>query len=353
MRSFLYNLATDKSRGFIPAAIKIFLLLLSFLYGGIALSLAFFFRLRPVRLPCRVISVGNITLGGTGKTAIVEFISRYLRDKGHKIAILSRGYKKTSEGSGDYKAVGDEPYMLSRNLGNIAVIVNRDRIKGAQEAFREQGADTVILDDGFQQWKIKKDLEIVAVDAVNPFGNRHLLPRGILREPLSSLRRSDIFLLTKVDLNPQYHKLRDFLARLNPGALIVDSIHRPVGFYPLGNNQELSGPDALKGETAALVSGIGDPDSFEALVKSLGINVGLSLRFPDHHNYSAQDVKDIILQSRKKNIAKIITTEKDAVRLLPEDAANQQMRFFVLRIALKITVNEEGFCARLLKLYSL
>jgi tetraacyldisaccharide 4'-kinase len=248
--------------------------------------------------------------------------------------------------------MGDEPYMLSRNLRGIPVIVSVDRAKGAKEAIGEYGVDTVVLDDGFQQWSIKKDAEIVAIDTLNPFGNRYLLPRGILREPLSSLKRADIFVLTKVDLSHDYLKAKNFLARLNPKALIVESIHIPLGFYRLGNDQELFRLETLKDENVTLVSGIGSPDSFEALVKSLGINVGLSLRFPDHHHYSKRDLEDIVRQSKDRSIARIVTTEKDAARFLQQEEINYGLQVFVLRIALKITKNEEGFCNRLLKLYS-
>jgi tetraacyldisaccharide 4'-kinase len=357
MRSFLYRLATDKSRGFIPAVIKLFLWGLSLFYGLAVRFLAFFHGLKVYCLPCKVISVGNITLGGTGKTVIVEFISRYLREKGHNVAVLSRGYKRQIGGSGaatgDYKSMGDEPYMLSRNLKGIPVIVGVDRVKGAEEAIARYGVDTVVLDDGFQQWKIKKDAEIVAIDTLNPFGNRYLLPRGILRQPLSSLKRADIFVLTRVDLSPDYLKTKDFLARLNPRALIVESTHNPLGFYKLGNDRELFRPETLKDENVTLVSGIGSPDSFEVLVRSLGINIGLSLRFPDHHHYSKRDLEDIVRQSEDRRIARIVTTEKDAVRFPQQEEINYGLQVFVLRIALEITKNEERFCNRLLKLYSL
>ncbi|MEI6631553.1 MAG: tetraacyldisaccharide 4'-kinase [bacterium] len=347
MRSYLYTIATGKSKGFIPAIIKLLLLPLSLIYGLVVRFLAFFYTLRSYRLPCKVISIGNITLGGTGKTVLVEFVSRYLKEKGHKVAILSRGYKRS-----DACSLGDEPYMLKRQLEDIPVIVNPDRIKAAEEAVRDYGVDTVVLDDGFQQWRIKKDLEIVLVDATEPFGNGRLLPAGILRQPLSALRQADILFLSKVDLSPGYLKAKDFLSRINPGALIFESIHKPLGFYGLGNNQELFRPEAFKAETVALISGIGSPDSFEGLIKGLGINIGLSFRFPDHHHYSEEELRGLIRQAKEKNITKIITTEKDAVRIISLGPVDYGLPIFVLRIALKIIENEEGFCNRLLKLYS-
>jgi len=357
MRYFLYSLATDKSRGFIPGVIKLFLSGASFFYSLVVRLLAFFYRLNSHRLPCKVISIGNITLGGTGKTVLAEFVSRYLQGKSRKVAVLSRGYKRQAgdcpADSGSYASMGDEPFMLSRKLGNIPVIVGADRVKSAQKAIKDYGTDTVILDDGFQQWRIKKDLEIVVIDTLNPFGNRRLLPRGILRQPLSALRGADIFVLTKVNLSPQYQELKDFLSRINQDALIVESVHRPLGFYRLDGEGQPLKPEALRGERVTLFSGIGDPDSFEALAKSLGINVGLSLRFPDHHHYSEGDLQDIVRRSKASGITRIITTEKDAIRLPHNKEAEYGVQFLFLGITLKITKNEEGFCARLLKLYSL
>jgi tetraacyldisaccharide 4'-kinase len=157
--------------------------------------------------------------------------------------------------------------------------------------------------------------------------------------------------LTKVDLSAEYLKTKDYLSCLNPGALIVESIHSPIGFYSLGSNRELLKPEAFEGETVALFSGIASPDSFEDLIRGLGINIGLSLRFEDHHHYSRKELEDIFRQVQEKSITRIITTEKDASRLPYQEDINYGLQVFVLRIALRIIENEEGFCNRLLKLY--
>lgn len=344
MREYLYRLATDREKGVIPGFLKFFLLILSFFYSLIIRSLAFCSRLKLSYLDCRVISVGNITLGGTGKTALVEYIARYLKENGCKIAILSRGYKRMKP------SMGDEPYMLSKNLGDIPVIVSADRVRAAKQAIEIHHADNVVLDDGFQQWRIKKDLEIVTVNAAEVFGNRRVIPRGIMREPLSGLKRADIFVLTKADLNPDTQEIKDFLKRINPPALIVESVHSPAGFYKLGESEEILNADALKGKTAALFSGIGDPDSFESLIKRMGIEIGLSFRFPDHYNYSEKDLDNIIRESEKKNISTVITTEKDAARILASFPSHGRASVFVLRIELKVIRNEEEFRRRLLGL---
>jgi len=356
MRKFLYNLATDKYKGLIPGLFKAFLSFLSLIYNLVVRGLIFFYQLNPCRLNCKVISVGNITLGGTGKTSLVVFIARYLKKEGRKVVILSRGYKKP-DGAGkaeknEFKILGDEPCMLKNALKDIPVLVDPDRIRSSKLAIHNYGADTVLLDDGFQQWKIKKDLEIVTIDLSNPFGNQHLLPRGILREPLSSLKRADIFVLTKTNLNPDIQDIKDFLSSINPHALIVESIHHPLGFYELNKKDELLGIEVLRGKTVSLLCGIGDPYSFENLMISLGINIGLSFVFPDHHPYSKKDLENIARESKKKNIDIIVTTEKDAVRIPQLLSCNFQQAIFALRIELKITKNEQEFYNRLLQLYT-
>ena len=356
MLRYLYNLATDRYNGNLAGMVKFFLYLLSFVYGLIVRALIFIYRIRPNRLNCKVISIGNITLGGTGKTSLVELIARYLKEEGHKVAILSRGYKKTARSlqstAHSQAKMGDEPYMLKMNLKDVPVVVGADRIRAANLAIRDYGVDTVILDDGFQQWRIKKDLEIVTIDATHPFGNRNLLPRGILREPLSSLKRADVFVLTKTNINPDTQGIKDFLSALNPQSLIAESMHMPLGFYRLGIAEDLLKIDALKAKSVTLLSGIGDPASFEKLIEGIGINIGLAFRFPDHHPYSQKELEDIIQKSQKKNIDTIVTTEKDAVKLQQLPITNYQLPIFVLRITLAITKNEQGFYNRLLQLYS-
>jgi len=358
MLYYLYNLATDRHKGLVARIVKSFLCCLSLVYGLGVRVLIFIYHLKPYHLSCKVISVGNITLGGTGKTSLVSLIAQYLKQKGHKVAILSRGYKRkiTNHQSPitNYQNMGDEPYMLKMNLKDVPVVVDTDRIRAAKLAIRDYGTDTVILDDGLQQWRIKKDLEIVTIDATCPFGNQKLIPRGILREPLSSLKRADVFILTKTNLNPDNQDIKDFLSSINPRSLIVESTHSPLGFYRLGERDEFLRLEALTGETATLISGIADPDSFESLIASLGIIIGLAFRFPDHHNYTKEELDKIVKNSKDKSIGTIITTEKDAVRLLPYllPTAYYLLNFLVLRIELKITKDEQEFYNRLLRLYS-
>ncbi|MDD5432869.1 MAG: tetraacyldisaccharide 4'-kinase [Candidatus Omnitrophica bacterium] len=357
MKEYLYNLATDKNRGFFPEIAKLFLAVLSLIYALIV-RLTVYFKLRNQHvLGCKVISVGNITMGGTGKTTLVELIVKYLKSKDKRIAILTRGYKrgvqvKRQENNDSYESMGDEPYMLQSKFKDLPVIVDKNRVRSALRAIRDFKVDTVVLDDGFQQWGIKKDLEIVAIDSVQAFGNQKVLPRGILREPLSSLKRADIFVLTKTDLCLNLENTLNILGRINPQALIVESIHEPLGFYELREPGKLLSVDFLKGEKVSLFSGIGDPGSFERMVDRLGIDIGQTFRFNDHHAYSEADLKKIISESKNKGIFNIITTQKDAVRLLSFNLSDERLRIFVLLIGIKIIKNEERFYSRLFKLYS-
>lgn len=352
MQGHLYNLVTDKYKGIIPLVIRLFLFILSLIYGLVIRVLIFFRHISAYRLNARVISVGNITLGGTGKTILVEYIANHLKQQGRKVAILTRGYKRKIT---DYKTMPDEPRMLTKKLEDIPVIVDANRIRAGNQAINKYGADTLILDDGFQQWKIKKDLEIVTMDATCPFGNQYLIPRGELREPISSLRRADVFVLTKTNLNTDIDALKEFLSKLNPKAGIIESSHKPVCFYNLYKPEELQDADIFKGKTVTLFSGIASPDSFENLIRGLGINIGLSFRFADHYPYKKEDLDKIIKSSEEKNIDAIITTEKDAVRVydvLPLEKAVYSSQVFVLKISLVIK-DEQGFRNRLLQLYPL
>ncbi len=345
MTGYLYNLATDKHKGFVSAILKLGLFILSCAYGLVIRFLILFNRLRIYKLGAVVISVGNITLGGTGKTVIVEYICRFLRENNRKVSVLSRGYKIS------HKAIADEPGMLQAKLKDVPVLVDLDRIRSGNLAIINYSADTLVLDDGFQQWRIEKDLDIVVIDATNPFGNNHMIPRGILREPLSSLKRASVFVLTKVNFSSQIESTVDFLRKINPSAEVFESLHKPVGFYSMSKPQELLSPERLKGKTAALLCGIGDPSSFEKIIVSLGVNVGLSFRFPDHYNYTQKDLDEIAKKISNKGIDTIITTEKDTARLRSFQLSAFSFQLLVLRITLAIK-DEQGFRNRLLSLYS-
>ncbi|MDP2905118.1 MAG: tetraacyldisaccharide 4'-kinase [Candidatus Omnitrophota bacterium] len=344
---YFFSLATEKRRGLVASVVKAFLFIFSLIYGLVAWALIFLKRRNPCRLSCKVISVGNLTLGGTGKTTTVEFVARYLTEQGRKVAVLSRGRTGAQN-------LGDEPAMLSKKLEGVPVIADTDRIRGARRAIAEHGADTVILDDGLQQWHIEKDLEIVTIDAGCPFGNGYLLPRGILRQPLSSLSQPGVFVLTKINLYPDTRKIKDTLARFYPSAQVIEALHQPMGFYELSQPQRRLPVDALAGQPVALFSGIGDPGSFEKLTSGLGAKVELSLRFGDHHHYTAADLEKISMAAKDKNINVLITTEKDAARFYDIRSTISDLRILVLQIQLGFKDDgKDRFYNRLRALYSL
>jgi len=357
MRELIYNLATDKTRGFLAEAAKLFLFLLSLIYGLIIRILAVSYGAKQYSPGCKVISIGNITFGGTGKTVLVEYIAGFLKKQGRAVAILSRGYKRNLH-TYDLKLtafenMGDEPCMLQSKLTGIPIIVDADRIQGAKKAVRDYAVDTVILDDGFQQWKLKKDLNIVTIDATDPFGNQQIIPRGILREPLSALKRAGVFVLTKTNLNPNIEDIAEFLQEINPQALIVESAHQPRCITQLGSPDKVFDLGLLQGRGVALFCGIGDPDSFENLITGLGAHIKLSKQFSDHHNYSRQDLQGIIQQAEEFGLDTIITTEKDAVRFSAMPGIEGlKIRILVLHIELEIIKNEEGLHTRLRQLYN-
>lgn len=366
MHNLIYNLAHDKINDPISQIFKVFLWILSLFYGIVIgfIKLCYKFKIfRSSRIDCPVISVGNITWGGTGKTPIVEYITKKLIAKGKRPAILSRGYKRKVTTSPlrlrsgqarhhvtSYEAMGDEPFMLKLNLPGVPILVGGDRLKTGRRAIEEHKADTIILDDGFGHRRLIRDLDIVVIDALNPFGNNQLIPRGILREPLSSLKRADVFLITKVDLAQESYieQIRQRLDNINPKALIVESIHNPIGLSDQkGNVHSL---DYLKGQSICIVSSLASPDSFKKLILNLGANVKLEFCFPDHYVYREADLRKIMASCKAANLKTIVTTQKDTVRLAILEETEKSIDLMVLRIEIKIINNEDKFLQRLFNL---
>lgn len=286
-------------------------------------------------LGCQVISVGNVTVGGTGKTPVVEILARTLKEEGRNVAILSRGYRKkekpflqrlfggeamapprvVSNGERvllDSELSGDEPFMLASNLPGVAVLVDKNRVKAGRYAIRHFGCDVLILDDGFQYMKLKHSHEIVLVDSTNPFGNGHLLPRGILREPAANIRRADFIFITKSDGHTE--ALRARLRRMNDRAEIAECRHRPR-YYKNAFTGEVLPLEAVSGMKVVTLAGIAAPMSFENAVSGMGARILARERYPDHFRYRAQDIIDVINAADELGAQAILTTEKDAVRL--------------------------------------
>lgn len=276
------------------------------------------------RLPAPAISVGNITVGGTGKTEAVAFVCRRLLDRGLRPAVLSRGYRRrgreswllVSDGSGPkipVAAAGDEPYLLAKRLPGAAVVVGADRLRTAEVAVRTCGCNVLVLDDGFQRRdSIHRDLDIVLVDASDPFGGDALLPAGRLREPAAALAEADLLVITRADQHDPA-SLRERLGKLAPGVPVLAASHEPRLLVSLSGRESVP-PAALRQRKIFAVSGIARPDAFLRSLQSLGARIEGQMAFPDHHWYTARDLRCIAVRAKQAE-AEVVTTSKDAVRL--------------------------------------
>ncbi|KPK99712.1 MAG: hypothetical protein AMJ91_06710 [candidate division Zixibacteria bacterium SM23_73_3] len=302
------------------------------------------------KLKAKVISVGNITLGGTGKTPLVIYLAEKLKQKNKKVAILTRGYKRKKKGMVEltqktkrkinWEEVGDEPYLMSGRLFDVPIMVNKHKSISGEYAIEKYDTGFLILDDGFQHLKLLRNLNIVVIDSLNPFGNGKLLPAGTLREPLSSLRRADVFVLTKTDQVSNVDESIHILKKYNPQAPTVRSVYQIRSIERLSDGS-LVNPKDVENKKALAFSGIGNPLSFENSLKQLQVQILKHRIFLDHFPYRKKDVWSLIQEATNLNANFIITTEKDSVRI---PLMNQQdIPFYVLKIDLKITRGEEIF----------
>ena len=341
---------------------------MSHCFKGIILFRHYLYNQRILRADfpgCQVISIGNLTVGGTGKTPVVELIAKTLASKNRKIAILSRGYKKkepafsekimnkltfqekknpprvVSDGKEiflDYTQSGDEPFMLANNLKGVAVLVDKDRVKSKKHAIKEFDCDTLILDDGFQHLALQHSTEIVLVDTTNPYGNGYMLPRGILREPFSNIKRADYIFLTKSTGNNQ--DLIDEIRVYNTTAKIIECRHAPRYLENI-YTKEIETLEHLKSKKIIAMSGIASPKGFEKLLENHGAILVSKKRFTDHHRYTQKEITNIINLAEEKDCEVIITTEKDAVRCDHMDHCNTPIYF--LRVDIEILKGQEHF----------
>lgn len=369
IETFVLSVIEDRRRGVGARWLSRLLLALSWLYHSIVQSRLFLYRhgiIRHHSLGCQVISIGNLTVGGTGKTPIVETFARSLARQGRKVAILSRGYKSASppfwqklsslisfqkdpnpprvvsDGKSlllDSTSSGDEPFMLSNNLPNVVVIVDKNRVKAGRYAIKKFGCDTLILDDGFQYMALKHRLDLVLVDRTNPFGNRQMLPRGILREPIRNIERASYLFITKArrDGEPE---LRAQLRALNPTAEIIECRHSAKRVQDVfsGERKPL---EMLQGLELAAISGIAQPKGFEDELVRLGAKLLYHKRYADHHRYSQLEIIEFINKSIERGAQAIVTTEKDAVRF--PNIERRDLPIYFLRVEIELLSGAEDF----------
>jgi tetraacyldisaccharide 4'-kinase len=340
-----------------------FLKCLSFVFSAVVAFRYFLYRsgfLRRHPLGIQVISIGNVTAGGTGKTPVTEIFARTLAAEGRKVAILSRGYRRkeapwwqrmftqvidpplvVSDGKRvllDSATGGDEPYMLASNLPGVAVVVDRDRVKAGRYAIKRLGCDTIILDDGFQYQKLKHSVEVVLVDATNPFGNGNMLPRGVLREPARHLKRADIIFLTKC--RGDTASVKEEIRKYNAKAEIVECTHAPKVLKDVWSREEFP-LDWLSGKTLCTLSGIASPKGFENSLRHLGAKVVWCERYADHHRYDSSEVLYALNRTADMGADALVTTEKDAVRFPRFETT--PVKCLYLRIAIEILKGGESF----------
>ncbi|MGQ9647503.1 MAG: tetraacyldisaccharide 4'-kinase [Thermodesulfobacteriota bacterium] len=299
------------------------------------------------RLPCPVISVGNITVGGTGKTPLVIMLAKGLTTRGVPTAILTRGYKgKGSSGPlvSDGKRLlllpeesGDEPFQMAKTLKGIPILIGKDRLANGQLAIQRFNIRGLLLDDGYQYLQLHRDLNILLIDSAIAFGDHHLLPRGILREPLDHLRRAHLFLITKVEDPQDCLPLEKLLREIHPSPPIFHSHYEPSGL--MGSDGTEVGIGVLKEKKVLAVSGIANPAYFSFLLRRCGVEIIREMVFPDHHRFTSKDL--IAIERESRGLDWIVTTEKDIVKL--SKIRILHLPLLALRIEMKIWEEEEFY----------
>jgi len=372
--TFVLEVIFEQRAGKLAGLVRSILFGLSKIFQVAVKARRFLYNVRILRdstLGVQVIAIGNLTVGGTGKTPVVEKFARELQEQGRTVAILSRGYRSkppplrkrllnklllredstppriVSDGRNlllDSETAGDEPYMLASNLKDVIVLVDKDRVKSGRYAIEKFGCDTLLLDDGFQYWKLRgRRRDIVLIDCQQPFGNEYLLPRGTLREPPSHLGRASTIFITKSDGDTA--KLRARISKHNATAGIIECVHHPLYFEDVFSGDR-AGLDFVKGKRIAALSGIAQPESFEASLRKIGGEVVYSKRFADHHRFSQQEILNVINRSKKRQAQAIITTQKDAVRFPKID--RRDLPIYFMRVEIKILTGAKDFqdCVR-------
>jgi tetraacyldisaccharide 4'-kinase len=368
LEQFGIDVVLGRRHGFRANVLRGILYALSFVYERIVQLRLYLYRKRIFRertLGCLVISIGNLTVGGTGKTPIVEKFARALQTGGRRVAILTRGYKSVprpskrtwldrlrnkdvdpprvvSDGKSlllDSLTAGDEPYMLAHNLKDVIVLVDKDRAKSGLFAIDKWKVDTLLLDDGLQHLHLKHRLDIVLVDRQAPFGNEFLLPRGTLREPPRNLRRASYIFITKSTGEPDT-ALVERIRRYNRTAEIIECAHKPLHLHNITTDETVP-LERLRDTYIGSICGIAAPESFEGGLRKLGANVDLAKRYIDHHRYSEAELQSFINRCLRRDLQMIVTTEKDAVRM--PRLNKPEVPIYFLRVEIEILSGHESW----------
>jgi tetraacyldisaccharide 4'-kinase len=368
LEQFAIDVILERRTGFRAGLLRGILYTLSFVYERIVQLRLYSYRKRIFRertLGCLVISIGNLTVGGTGKTPIVEKFARALQTGGRRVAILSRGYKSVpkpskrsflhrlrhgtedpprivSDGQSlllDSLTAGDEPYMLAHNLKDVIVLVDKDRVKSGIMAIDKWNVDTLLLDDGLQYLHLKHRLDIVLIDRQAPFGNEFLLPRGTLREPPRNLRRASYIFITK-STGESNQALIERIRKYNRTAEIIECTHKPLYLQNIVTGEQ-SPLERLRGTYIGSLCGIAAPESFEGGLRNLGAHVDLAKHYIDHHRYTESELQSFINRCIRRDLEMIVTTEKDAVRM--PRLGETPVPIYFLRVEIDILSGHESW----------
>ncbi len=304
--------------------------------------------LRPrKRLTCPVVSVGNITTGGTGKTPVVIFLAQHFAAEGKRVAVLSRGYGRKLKKSpllwvSDGQKIlagpedgGDEPVLIAQSVPTAAVLVCKDRFKAGMEALKKFKPDLFILDDGYQRrFELHRDLDILMIDGINPFSTGWVLPAGLLREPLGALAEANLFILNKVNLSRNPEDIRTILQKHNPRAYLVESQYRPLVLRDFQTGKEVK-PALLDRASVGAFSGVGNPLSFVRTLAEFKVIVRHAYGLKDHYAYTREKLKAILEDAKLRGLQYLVTTQKDEVKL-PKDM-ELDIPILVLEIKWEVT----------------
>lgn len=331
IESYLLQIIREEKRSLASKPILSLLSLLSVLYGLLYHLRSSLYRIKLLKskeLLTKVICIGNITTGGTGKTPIVKRLARELKSRGREVVVITSGYASKGrdpmiishreKSSQAVERAGDESYLLSKELQEIPVIKGKNRYQAGELALKSFSLDIILLDDGFQHWQLKRDLDILIIDALQPFGWDHLLPRGLLREPKRAIERAGAIIISKTQQIPREEllEIEETVREYNKKAPLFRAEDHPAYLRPLLSHQrgELLSPSTIEGERVITFSGIGNPRSFIKTLEDLGAIILESYLFPDHYHYREDQLEEL-LEEAKRVKARLITTEKDAVKI--------------------------------------
>ncbi len=334
--TYFLEIISGERKGFLPSGLRCLFRFLSFFYG-IAIRIRNFLfnvgikKTSSAKVP--VVSIGNITTGGTGKTPFSAYLCHWFLKQGMKPVFLSRGYKSLDEESNDEKLV------LEQLCPGVPHLQNRDRVSSAEKAVSDFQAEMILLDDGFQHRRLNRDLDIVLIDALNPWGHGYLLPRGLLREHLSGLKKADLIVITRADqVNESVlEKIVEQLKKIRGTEDHVRVAYPPTRLISInGDTEKLSG---LHEKNIGAFCGIGNPEGFRKTLVEAGLNISWFKAFPDHFHFSSEDMKQIDNEIKEQGISAVLTTQKDLVKI--QQSSGLSVPLFAVQIETKILAGEE------------